>query len=108
MSAALVAAGTLSGGCSRDDGDVPGDDELAIGIWGGDNAGVIVDDTIAHVHIGCTFGNFGGPVNLDASGRFTVAGSYVLRAYPVLVGPSHPAQFSGLVQNNKLTLYVTV
>jgi hypothetical protein len=108
MSAALVAAGMLIGGCVRDDGVVPEDDELAIGTWGGDNAGVIVDDTVAHVHIGCTFGNFSGPVNLDAGGRFTVAGSYVLRAYPVLVGPSHPAQFSGLVQNNKLTISVTV
>src|SRR4029078_10306724 len=65
---------------------------LAVGTWGGENAGLIVDDTIAHVHVGCTYGNFPGPVALDETGRFNVSGSYVLRAYPVAVGPALPAQ----------------
>jgi hypothetical protein len=108
MSAALVATSVLMSGCNGDDSVLPASDELGIGTWGGENAGVMVDDTIAHVHVGCTFGNFGAPVNLDAGGRFTVAGSYILKAYPVFVGPSHPAQFSGRVQGDKLTISVTV
>ncbi|MFP5356708.1 MAG: hypothetical protein ACLGIK_16475, partial [Gemmatimonadota bacterium] len=35
-------------------------------------------------------------------------GQYVLRAYPVLVGPPLPARFSGVVRGNLLTLSVAV
>ena len=41
-------------------------------------------------------------------GRFTVDGSYMLRAYPVAVGPTVPAQFSGQVVGATLTLAVAV
>ena len=81
---------------------------LALGRWGGENAGAIVNDTIAHVHIGCTFGDIPGRVPLDADGRFTVDGSYVLRAYPVYVGPTLPAQFSGVVVGKTLTIAVAI
>src|SRR5437899_11405768 len=40
------------------------------GTWGGDNAGLIADDTSAHVHIGCTYGNVHQPIVADAHGRF--------------------------------------
>ena len=82
--------------------------ELRLGTWGGDNAGAIVTDTIAHIHIGCTFGDIKGRVPLDAQGRFVLDGTYVLRAYPVYVGPELPAQFSGVVSGNELTLAVAV
>lgn len=71
-------------------------------------AGVIVSDSGAHVHIGCTYGDVTGRVPLDSSGRFNVSGSYVLRAYPIAVGPSLPAQFAGSVVAGTLTLTVTV
>ena len=45
---------------------------------------------------------------LDADGRFTRDGSFVLRAFPVLVGPRLPAQFSGRVVGRTLTLSVAV
>lgn len=86
----------------------PAGSSLAIGTWGGDNAGVIVTDSATHVHVGCTFGDMPGLVHLDATGRFTVDGSYVLRAYPVQVGPSLPAQFSGRVVGRTLTLAIAV
>jgi hypothetical protein len=86
----------------------PSGDTLAVGTWGGENAGVIVGDTTAHVHVGCTYGDFPAPVALDPGGRFNVAGSYRLRAYPIAVGPAVPAQFAGLVAGAKLTLTVTV
>lgn len=86
----------------------PSKDRLSVGTWGGSNVGVIVDSAGAHVHVGCTNGDFKMPVLLDAQGRFSVSGSYILRAFPVQVGPSLPAQFVGVVAGNKLTLTVTV
>jgi len=81
---------------------------LALGTWGADGAGVIVTESLVHVHIGCTKGDFALPATLDADGRFNVPGSYILRAYPVQLGPSHPARFAGVVRGSSLTLSVAV
>lgn len=95
--------------CGEDTvGDPPADGLLAIGTWGGNEAGVLVGDTLTHVHIGCTFGDLRGRVTLDADGRFTRTGSYVLRAYPVQVGPAMPATFTGRVSGQTLTISVAV
>ena len=101
-SMALLAAVCTSGPSD------PSGGTLALGTWGGDNAGVIATDTVTHVHIGCTFGDMPGSIQLDEAGRFTVDGSYVLRAYPIMVGPPLPAQFSGQVQGRILTLVIAV
>jgi hypothetical protein len=95
-------------GCSEGPLLPPLDDELALGTWGGDNAGVIVTDEATHVHIGCTLGDIPGIIPLDAYGRFTVEGSYILRAFPVQTGPPLPAQFSGRVEGGTLTLAIAV
>ena len=87
---------------------IPSDGFLPLGTWGGEGAGVIATDSLTHVHIGCTFGDITGRVGLDPDGRFTVAGSYVLQAYPVQVGPSLPAQFSGRVSGRRLSLAIAV
>jgi hypothetical protein len=84
------------------------DGKLANGTWGGDNAAVIVVDSLVHVHIGCTDGDVTGRVTLDADGRFTIAGSYLLRAYPIAVGPTLPAVFTGRLDGAKLTFTVFV
>jgi hypothetical protein len=91
-------------------GDAPTsiDGDLAIGTWGGDNAALILDPVTAHVHVGCTGGDFPAPVELDAEGRFSVSGSYALRVYPVPVGPTLPAQFSGALHGKRLTLTIAV
>ena len=85
---------------------------LAKGTWGGTNAGAIVTDSQTHVHIGCTFGDISGLVPLSSDGSFSVAGRYLLRAYPITVGPYLPAQFSGRVHQylgiSTLTLTVVV
>ena len=81
---------------------------LTPGTWGGENAGAIVDDTLVHVHIGCTLGNFPLPAVVDDQGRFSADGSYILRAYPIAVGPELPAVFTGVVNGNRLTLSVAV
>jgi hypothetical protein len=104
----LALAGLLAGSCSGSSLLPPSDGILAVGTWGGDNSGVIVTDSAVHVHVGCTFGDMPGNIQLDAEGRFTIDGSYVLRAYPVQIGPSLPAQFSGRVAGSTLTLAIAV
>jgi len=81
---------------------------IPLGTWGGDSAGFIVGDTAAHLHIACTFGDISGRIPLDASGAFDVAGSYTLRAYPIAVGPSVPARFTGRLSGATLTVTATV
>ncbi len=81
---------------------------VVTGTWGGDNAGLIADTTSAHVHIACTFGDVPQAIVLDAAGRFDEPGDYVLRAYPVAVGPTLPARFQGSVMGRVMTLSVTV
>ena len=104
----LGLVGLLVGSCSGSSLLPPSDGILAVGTWGGDNSGVIVTDSAVHVHVGCTFGDMPGDVQLDPDGRFTVDGSYVLRAYPIQIGPSLPAQFSGRVAGGTLTLAIAV
>lgn len=80
---------------------------LAEGTWGGEDRGVIVGAATLHVHIGCTRGNFPGPVILDSRGRFRIDGSYTLRAFPV-ERESLPAQLSGVVEGRRLTFTIAV
>ncbi|MGE0440097.1 MAG: hypothetical protein AB7S39_06360 [Gemmatimonadales bacterium] len=101
---AVLLAAALA--CS--DGPVGNSDRLELGTWGGDKAAVIATDSVTHIHIGCTFGDVVGRVALDAEGRFSVAGTYVLQAYPIVLGPEFPAQFAGQVVRDRLTLAVTV
>ncbi len=103
VAAALVAG--LIGPCDLATGLKDG---VVVGTWGGENAGLIADDTSAHVHIGCTYGDVAQGIRPDGQGRFDVPGSYVLRAYPVAVGPTLPARFSGTVDGAVMRLSVTV
>ena len=87
---------------------VPSDGKVPLGTWGGDNAGMIVGDTAMHLHVGCTYGDVSGRIAVDANGHFDVPGSYVLRAYPIVVGPSLPARFVGRLDGSVTTVTVTV
>lgn len=78
------------------------------GTWGGENAGLIATDSSAHVHIGCTLGETRGPIRPDAEGRFEVAGTYNVDAYPVDRGITHPARFSGRIVGSSMTLTVAL
>jgi hypothetical protein len=86
----------------------PNDGKLALGTWGSDTAGMIVGDTAMHLHIKCTYGDVSGRISLSASGTFDVTGSYMLRAYPIAIGPSVPARFVGRVDGAEATITVTV
>jgi hypothetical protein len=106
LSVLLVAL--LIVACSAGTTAPPYDGALPLGTWGGDNSGMIVGDTAMHLHVGCTFGDVSGRVPLGANGQFDVAGSYLLRAYPVAIGPTMPARFTGRVDGAKATVTVTV
>jgi hypothetical protein len=94
--------------CSSGTTAPPSDGTLALGTWGGDNSGMIVSDTAMHLHVACTYGDVSGRIALGANGQFDVAGSYLLRAYPIAVGPTMPARFVGRVDGGKATVTVTV
>lgn len=96
--AAACSSGTLP----------PSDGKIALGMWGGDSAGMIVSDTAMHLHIACTSGDVSGRVPVNANGEFDVMGSYALRAYPIMVGPTLPARFVGRLAGDRVTLTVTV
>lgn len=102
LAAAVVGAGTCDGASFGPEAF------LAEGTWGGDDAGIVATDSIAHVHFGCTYGDFPAPIELDADGRFSVSGEYVIEAYPVAVGPTMPAELAGVVRGRDLTMTVAV
>lgn len=78
------------------------------GTWGGNNAGLLADDTSAHIHIGCTYGDVHDAIVLDMSSRFDVAGVHNITAHPVDLGILHPARFTGSVDGRTMTLKVTL
>ena len=98
------AAATLALGPCNPTGVKPPRD-LA-GTWGGDNAGLIADDTSAHVHIGCTYGNVHQQIVPNADGRFDVPGEHNITAHPVDRGIFHQARFRGLVRGSNMTLTI--
>ena len=104
---AVVVLAVSGARCGSNDPVSP-DGTLLTGTWGGENVSLILEDADAHVHIGCTNGDFPAPLSVDADGRINVSGSYVLRAYPIQVGPSLPAQLAGVVDGRRLTFTVAV
>ena len=83
-------------------------DGVVLGMWGGENAGLIADDTSAHVHIGCTYGNVHQAIEPDDAGFYDVPGEHNITAHPVDNGVMHPARFSGRVLHGSMTLTVTL
>jgi hypothetical protein len=102
--AGITAVLSCSGSSSTD----PRDGLVALGQWGGDSAAMIVSDTATHLHISCTYGDVSGRIPIHANGDFDVRGSYVLRAFPIAVGPAMPARFTGHVDGSTATVVVTV
>ena len=94
--------------CSATAPRLPTDGLIAIGTWGGDGGGLIVGDSSAHLHVGCTYGDVSGRISVNSSGRFDVPGSYMLRAYPVARGPTVPARFVGRVDGATITVTALV
>lgn len=103
---AFVAAAAVLGPC--DPSDVIRPPKGVTGTWGGENAALIADDTSAHVHIGCTYGNIHQQIIPDAAGRFDVPGEQNITAHPVDRGILHPARFRGRITGGQMSLTVTL
>ena len=104
----VVLVGAFAVACSAGPTVGPVDGELPLGTWGGDSAGMIVSDTSMHLHVGCTFGDVSGRIKIGDDGTFDVAGNYTLHAYPILVGPTDPARFTGKVVGSTATVIATI
>jgi len=104
----LVAGAALISACAAGTTSVPADRLIPLGTWGAVGGGLIVGDTALHLHVGCTYGDVSGRVAVDADGNFDVAGSYMLRAYPITVGPAVPARFTGRLRGDHITITATV
>jgi hypothetical protein len=78
-------------------------DRVPAGTWGGEDAGLIVTADGAHAHVGCTLGDVAGEIPLDDRGRFDVAGTYDIDAFPIDRGIRHPARFTGETDGRTLT-----
>ena len=104
----LLVASVAALSCASTSPVIPADALIPLGTYGGDSGGMIVGDTAMHLHIGCTFGDVSGHVPVDASGRFDVAGSYMLRAYPIPVGPTVPARFTGTIDGDRIVVSATI
>lgn len=103
----VVALGVLGPGfCEANPSGLT--DGVVLGTWGGENAALIADDTSAHVHIGCTYGNIPQAIEPDAAGYFDVPGEQNITAHPVDLGVMHPARFSGRVFHGTMTLTITL
>jgi len=108
MRLSVLAVSLLVAACSGGSTAPSNDGSLPLGTWGGENSGMIVSDTAMHLHVACTYGDVSGRISLSANGQFDVAGSYLLRAYPIAIGPTMPARFVGRVEGGKATITVTV
>ena len=103
---AFVAAVAAIGPCEKLPTGLQGGG--VTGTWGGVNAGLMADDSSAHVHIGCTYGNVHQQIVPDSAGKFDVPGEHNITAHPVDSGILHPARFSGRVVDGSMTLVVTL
>ena len=103
----FAAAAAVLGPCDPSNPVRPPKGQV-VGTWGGENAGLIADDTSAHVHIGCTYGDIHQQIIPDGDGRFDVPGEQNITAHPVDRGILHPARFSGQVVGGQMSLTVTL
>ncbi|MGH7655123.1 MAG: hypothetical protein ACREN6_10725 [Gemmatimonadaceae bacterium] len=104
----VLALAAALAACAKDSPTSP-PTTLAFGEWGADDAQVIASDSVTHVWLQCTSGDFAGSVVLDAEGRFSVNGTYDPYVLPIAPpdGPM-PAQLSGQVAGNTLTFAIAV
>ena len=105
----VAALGSIAvAACSTSSSAVGLDGRLATGTWGGDSGGFVISDTSAHLHVGCTFGDVSGGIVVGSDGRFSVPARYMLRAYPIAIGPPLPAVLTGRFDGAVLTITATV
>ncbi|MDB5824167.1 MAG: hypothetical protein JWR21_2871 [Herminiimonas sp.] len=82
------------------------------GVWGGQHIGLTISDSGASLAYDCAHGTIDGQIRLDQTGRFSVNGIHVIgQPGPTTPGAtinSHPARYDGQVQQDSLSLTVTL
>ncbi len=106
MRSSWLAAPFLAASCALFESPDVG--PLPVGTWGGKDAGMIVTDTGAHLHVGCTLGQVAVPIMVDDLGRFDVPESHNLTAYPVDRGIFLPARLTGRMEGLALSFTLTI
>lgn len=106
MTLGLLVVAVCTGCSSQSTLTFPGG--VVTGTWGGNNAVLMADDTSAHDHIGCTYGNVHQPILETVNGTFDVPGEQDITAYPVDRGVLHPARFRGTITGTTMALTVTL
>jgi hypothetical protein len=90
----------------------PALDRVPDGSWGGDHVSLSVSTSSATVEFDCAHGLIEGPLVLDASGRFSVAGKFAKEhGGPILEGEVedvHPALYEGATDGRTLTFTVRI
>jgi len=82
------------------------------GTWGGDHVLLTVSGTGANAEFDCAHGTIDGPLSLDSSQRFDVAGTFVqehggpIRVDEQLVAV--PARYAGTSRQGAMTLTITL
>ena len=107
---ALWQNGSCEGG--KKDSMPQEQNRVANGNWGGQNALLEVSEGRAQINFSCAHGTIEGPVTVDADGRFSAKGTFTAEG----MGPRNeddppkgrPAVYSGVVQDKKMTLTVTI
>jgi hypothetical protein len=83
---------------------------LKTGTWGGDHIRVDVSDSGATIDYDCAHGTIDQKIVPDAHGGFNVIGTHIREhGGPVRkgeTGAGHPAEYSGKVNGDKMTLTV--
>ncbi|MBF6614472.1 MAG: hypothetical protein IVW55_15255 [Chloroflexi bacterium] len=83
---------------------------LPAGTWGGEHIALTVTDKGATVEYDCAHGTISQPIMLDSNGQFDVVGTHVYES-GVAGGQdqvTHPARFTGTLNQGVLALHVTV
>jgi hypothetical protein len=88
-------------------GNPAGPDALVpAGTWGGPEASAIVTATGAHLEFPCGAGEIAQPLMTTSNGEFAIDGTYIRQVGPAAI--PQPARFSGRVNNQTMTLSVTL
>jgi hypothetical protein len=101
----------LAVACAGSPGGASRLDRVPNGEWGGEHVRLTVQDAGARIEFDCAHGSLDGPLTLDGSGRFDVAGSLVGEGGPVQkdeAANARPARYRGESDGQHMSLAVTL
>ena len=83
-----------------------------IGVWGGDHIGMVISDSSVTLDYDCAYGTIDEPFSTDCSGEFEVVGVHIKEhGGPIRIGETpdeHPALYKGYIEENVMTMKVTL